>query len=271
MREKDILKIAKKKWGQNFLRDIDVVVQFIDALELKNTDRLVEIGPGLGALTEYMVLAVEKLTLIEIDPDYATMLGENLSDYTHVKIFNQDVLTMDVQDLVVNKKANKLIGSLPYNISKKIIDMYCGQYNYGFETSVFMLQKEVAHDYIAFRGKNTLLHSLLSVLNDIDLVIEVEKSKFIPVPQVDSAIIKLTRKSVSEIKISAELYVKYQQFLKNCFRNPRKKLKKNLSAIYNEIDWDKYFADVNIKENARVEEVSSQTLQSLFLKLPTSK
>lgn len=256
--------VAKKKWGQNFLKDTDAILDFISALNPQPNNRVLEIGPGLGALTEYLVANVGFLKLVEIDPDFFQLLTENLGTHENVEIINRDVMELNLEELVAKDNITKVIGSLPYNISKQIVAKFCMDPAYSFNICVFMLQKEVAHDYLADKNKNSFLHAWLSIFNDMELVLEVEKSKFVPQPKVDSTIIKFKRKPAHQIEIDiAELPV-YQKFLRNLFLTPRKKLLKNLKNIYPLHDWGKIFAQLELADNIRVEQLSDKQILQLF-------
>lgn len=255
----------KKKWGQNFIKSTEVVLDAVEALDLHPTDRLIEIGPGNGAFTEFMAASVEYMRLIEIDSELIPLLTEKFGFLTTVEIIQQDVLKVDTRELISALNINKVFGALPYNISKQIVELFCGNYSATFDRCVFVLQKEVAHAYAGIGKKSTMLNQIYSVFNDIYLIEDIERSHFKPEPKVDSSLILFKSIPRSEIKFSETEIKLFIKFVKNCYRNPRKKLKKNLKAIYSELDWDKLFREINIAESARVEELGTDELRALFL------
>lgn len=253
----------KKYWGQNFLTNVDVILDMISALDLKPEDRILEIGPGRGALTEYLIPNASLVLAIEIDSELYSSLKTDFEAYSNFKIINKNILDLDIEEVITKYNINKIIGSLPYNISKKIIEKFCADGKYGFETSVFMLQEEVAYAYLGSQyGKSSILSNILQLFNRITLVTKVDKYMFNPIPKVNSAVIKFKRKE--GILISEDDIFNFIKFIHNCYRNPRKKLIKNLNSIYTAKAWNNIFKELNFAENIRVEQLSESELIKLF-------
>ncbi len=252
----------KKKWGQNFLRNVDMVLTLLTAADLQKEDRILEIGPGDGAVTEFVIENVDFTLAVDIDPEAVNKLKEKFGHYESFEIKNISIMDVRLNELTSGYKINKIIGSLPYNLSKKIISKFCEYPDNVFESCTFIIQKEVAHSYAGIGKKGTFLNNLFQVSNNIELIADIEKSNFFPVPQVDGSIIKFTPRK--KLKIKPSEYASYKKFLRNSFRNPRKKLKKNLRSIYKNYNWDDIFNSLDFKETTRVEELSNDEIIKLF-------
>jgi len=254
---------AKKKFGQNFLKDESVLIKIIESMP-RNNNRVVEIGPGLGDLTKRLVKN-EDVTAYEVDRDlYSILQVEFINEISSGKL---DLILIDVLKVWQDGSSlydgkYDLIANLPYYIATNIIlnafdDNNC-------ENIIVMVQKEVADKFIANPGDKE--YSSLGVISDIlceyrEILVEVPPSSFNPPPKVDSSVI-LLKKNMTE-KIDGE----FKKFLKFAFTQPRKKLIKNLSARYNKNELIKLFEELNIKENIRPHEVSSSLYSQIYKQL----
>lgn len=254
----------KKQLGQNFLTKTEPILDFIEALDPQAADRILEIGPGNGALSEYIAANVAYLHLLEIDTELIPLLQEKFGFLDNVTIANQDVLKLNVSEFIKDQQINKIAGALPYNISKLIIAQFCANPDLALERCVFILQKEVAHDYAGTGKKGTFLNHLYSLYNDIYLIADIDRQSFYPTPQVDSSIIIFKPLPVEKIKLPDTDRASYTKFLKNTFLNPRKKLIKNLSNIYRSHNWQNIFNSLGLGENTRVEELSTTQVLNLY-------
>lgn len=252
----------KKKWGQNFLRNVDIVLTLLTSADLQEKDRILEIGPGDGAVTEFVIENVTFTLAVDIDPKVVSYLTQKFGHYEKFEIKNMSILDLDSKEIKEQYKINKIIGSLPYNLSKKIISKFCEYPDNTYDSCTFIIQKEVAHSYAGIGDKGTYLNHLYKVANKIELVTDIEKSNFYPVPQVDGSIIKFT--PLEKLKIKTSEYYSYKKFLRNAFRNPRKKLKKNLKSIYKNYNWDDIFNSLKFGEMTRVEELTNNEIIKLF-------
>lgn len=260
----------KKQLGQNFLRNTEAILGMIEALELDSNDIILEIGPGAGALTEFIVPNVKKLILLEIDPALAELLKEKFASYSHVEILTADVLQINIRELIHTHKINKIIGALPYNISKRIIELCCADIEIVLEAAVFMLQKEVAFNYAA-KPRTNFLNQFLTIFTEVELGYTVEKSKFFPVPKVDSAAIRFTSLGRDHLVIEPELIPGYIEFLKLSFQNPRKKLINNFRRLFKNKDWETIFNSLKISKDTRAEALIQQDFLNLFSETKTVK
>ncbi|MFW5703186.1 MAG: ribosomal RNA small subunit methyltransferase A, partial [Candidatus Dojkabacteria bacterium] len=206
----------------------------------------------------------EYVLSVEVDDDLVEILTERYEHIDNLEILHADVLELDLAEILNNKKINKIVGALPYNISKRIIEKLLSVDTKQIQVAGLVLQKEVAHDYAGVGNKNSFLHALYSAIYEIKIVEDIEKSVFNPVPKVDSSSIIFTRKNSADFSVAAKDFSKYAKFLKNAFRNPRKKLIKNLKSIFKETDWDKVYQNIGFEENIRVEQLTNHQLVALF-------
>ena len=193
----------KKSLGQNFLTDINILNKIVAAAEVTPEDDVIEIGPGLGALTEQLAKKAHQVLALEIDTRLLPVLAETLAPYDNVQVVHQDVLQADLKALIAKyfdgKHNLKIVANLPYYITTPII-LHLLETKIDFERIVVMMQKEVADRLAATPG--TKDYGSLSVAVQYEMAAKVAfivpKTVFIPQPKVDSAIIVLEKKQVKE-------------------------------------------------------------------------
>ena len=181
--------VARKRFGQHFLTDAAVIDAIVAAIGPRRADALVEIGPGLGALTGPLAASVDRLTVIELDRD----LARRLRARSELEVIEADVLTVDFRALAAKLGAPlRVVGNLPYNISTPIL-FHLLEVVESVEDQHFMLQREVVQRMAAVPG--TKAYGRLSVMlqwrYDIESVLDVPASAFEPPPQVESALVRM--------------------------------------------------------------------------------
>lgn len=252
---------AKKRYGQNFLIDNNIIKKITDEVSSSSSDLIIEIGPGKGALTKELKKKDSYIIAYEIDTDLVTTL-EKLEN-EKVKVIYKDILTTNIKEDINNINYSELyiVGNLPYYITTPIIEHIIKQ-NLVFKKFTIMVQKEVADRFMA-KPKSRDYGYITLVLKyffDTFKVCDVSKYSFNPVPKVESAVISFIPR-VNKEKIDVD---KYFDFLKIIFRQKRKTLKNNVSNIYN---WDKIIkvlAKYNISESCRAEELEEQVILDIF-------
>ena len=187
----------QKKFGQNFLIDTHVLDKIIAAAEITKDDFVLEIGPGIGTMTQYLAQAAGKVAAVEIDKALIPILGDTLSAYDNVMIINEDVLKVDIQKLVEEENGGrpvKVVANLPYYITTPII-MGLFEKHVPIESITVMVQKEVADRMQV--GPGTKDYGALSLAVQYYaspyIVANVPPNCFMPRPKVGSAVIRLTR------------------------------------------------------------------------------
>ncbi|WP_270765280.1 16S rRNA (adenine(1518)-N(6)/adenine(1519)-N(6))-dimethyltransferase RsmA [Weissella confusa] len=189
---------TKKSLGQNFLTDINILKNIVAAGDVKDTDNVVEIGPGIGALTEQLARAANQVVAFEIDDRLIPVLDHTMAPYDNVTIVHNDILKVDLEKEFAKQFADttaplKLVANLPYYITTPIL-MQVLQSGIHFDNIVVMMQKEVADRLSAEPGTKDYGSLTLAVQYRMNakLAFTVSRTAFVPNPNVDSAIISLT-------------------------------------------------------------------------------
>lgn len=183
---------AKKRFGQNFLHNDAVISDIVDAINPEPGENLVEIGPGLGALTEPVIERAKKLSVVELDRDLAERLRHHPFLAPHLTIYETDALSFDFAQLATDEKPLRIFGNLPYNISTPLI-FHLLTFKDKVQDMHFMLQKEVVQRMAA--GPHCKAYGRLSIMTQYQCqvipVMEIGPEAFKPAPKVDSAIVRL--------------------------------------------------------------------------------
>lgn len=242
---------SKKSLGQNFLVDLKVLSEIIRAADLCNNDEVLEIGPGLGTLTQKLCQRAKKVIAVEKDEKLAEILEKNINDCKNLKIINADILRIKTHKLI--PKIYKLVANLPYNITSPVLKEFLTAKNKP-SLMVVMVQKEVATRICSLPGQMSILSIMVQLYSDPKIVEIIEPSSFFPAPKVQSAILK-----IDNIKPKLEIdEKKFFRCVKIGFASRRKTLLNNLSAGYR---IDKKEAKVilekmNLKQTIRGQELS---------------
>ena len=213
---------TKKKFAQHFLKNEKILHQI--SLTHLNKKNILEIGPGTGALTKYLIIKRSNLVLIEIDSDCINYLNKN---FKNIKIINDDIL--QVNFLKIFKSKFSVISNLPYNISSQVFFKVLEYRDYITEFT-FLLQKEVAQRICSNSGKKTygILSVLIQTFYKTDYILEVGPKEFDPPPKVDSALITGLRNKTINIGVSFNYFKK---IVKQSFQNRRKTLRNSLKNL----------------------------------------
>ena len=192
--------IARKRFGQHFLHDQNVLRRLVESIAPKADDRLIEIGPGEGALTLPLLRACGRLTAIELDRDLIESLAARAASVGDLHIISADVLTVNLTELAADASPLRIVGNLPYNISTPIL-FHCLEHAAVIRDMHFMLQKEVVERMAAPPGSKVYgrLSVMLQLRCTVDPLFEVPPTAFRPPPKVDSAIVRLTPLPASEL------------------------------------------------------------------------
>ena len=214
---------ARKRFGQNFLTDTQVVERIVSTIAPKENDHLLEIGPGQGAMTLPLLDQVNKLHVIEIDRDLIALLKSFNTD--KLVIHEGDALKFDLNTL---PSPLRVVGNLPYNISSPILFHLLTQRE-RIQDMTFMLQKEVVERMVAQPGSKTYgrLSVMMQAFFECELIFIVPPESFDPAPKVDSAIVYL--KPLKQA-LTNNLPV-FEKIVKACFAQRRKTLKNNLKSL----------------------------------------
>ncbi|HHX62770.1 MAG TPA: 16S rRNA (adenine(1518)-N(6)/adenine(1519)-N(6))-dimethyltransferase RsmA [Epulopiscium sp.] len=242
---KDILKrypfVFKKKFGQNFLINNDVLDEIIEAADLGGNDYVLEIGPGIGCVTQALLVNAKKVIAIEIDKLLIPILEDNFGECPNLKLINNDVLKVDLHELIKEEMKDepqgskiKVVANLPYYITTPIIMMLLEE-RLPIETITVMVQKEVALRMHAEPGTKQYgaITVALNYYASSYLVTEVPRDCFMPSPNVDSAVIQLRLHEKPPVEVRDETFL--FKLVKAAFSQRRKTL---LNTLFSQGDLD---------------------------------
>lgn len=244
---------ARKRFGQNFLHDDNIISSIVSAIAPKDGQALVEIGPGLAALTEPVADLISHMTVIELDKDLANRLSHHPFISSKLSVIQQDAMNFNFSELSA-KLGSKLrvFGNLPYNISTPIM-FHLFNFIDDIEDMHFMLQKEVVNRLAA--APNSKAYGRLSVMTyyfcDVIPILEVPPTAFKPAPKVDSAVVKLIPKKE---RIPLNHFKQLEQVTALAFNQRRKTIRNSLSTIMDE----NQISSLGIDPNLRAENLSLQ-------------
>ncbi len=262
---------ANKNLGQNFLINEEVVKNIVGCSNIDKEDLVIEIGPGLGTLTKYLLEKAGKVICIELDTKMLQILEDRFSLYNNFELINNDVLKVDLKNIIEKEKTTgkikntKIVANLPYYITTPII-MKLLEEELELESITVMIQKEVADRLIAIPGeKNTgaITYSVYYYASSEDIM-EVPNSSFIPEPEVTSKVIKLNiRKKPIVTPKNKEKMLK---IIKYAFMQKRKTLLNSLTnskVFENKHQGVEILNSLEIKENARPEELTLEQFKTI--------
>ena len=248
----------KKKLGQNFLINDKILDKIVKIGDITNKDNILEIGPGTGNLTKYLIKAKPKsIVVIEKDTDLINQLKQRFED--SIKVINEDVLKLNENFFT---KKFKVFGNLPYNISTRILSNWCLSKNIRFEKLILMFQKEVADRIIS--KENTKNYSRITILAnwkfDIKKKFDINPGNFYPAPKIQSSVLEfIPKKKIYKIKDPRNL----EHLTRVLFNQRRKMIKKNMLKLFT--NFDKILKITNIKLTDRPQNISVKKFLDLVI------
>lgn len=260
----------KKSLGQNFLTDINVLHKIVNAAEITEADDVIEVGPGIGALTEQLAKRAHQVLAFEIDDRLIPVLEETLSPYSNVTVIQQDILKVNLAEKISEyfdgHHQVKLVANLPYYITTPII-MHLLEDDLNLSAIVVMMQKEVAQRLTAKPGTKDYgsLSIAVQYYTKATISFIVPKTVFVPQPKIDSAVVCLNPRTPAECPKDEKAFM---QLVKGSFAHRRKSLWNNLIGMYGKNDQVKRSLEetlnkVNIDKAIRAEQLTI----SEFIKL----
>ncbi|WP_275340327.1 16S rRNA (adenine(1518)-N(6)/adenine(1519)-N(6))-dimethyltransferase RsmA [Proteus mirabilis] len=243
---------ARKRFGQNFLTDSYIIESIVESIYPQPGEAVIEIGPGLGALTEPVGERMDKMTVVEIDRDLAARLEVHPTLKDKLTIIQQDAMTIDFAQLAKERQQPlRVFGNLPYNISTPLM-FHLFSFADAISDMTFMLQKEVVNRLVASHGSKT--YGRLSVMAQYHCqvipIIEVPPSSFKPAPKVDSAVVRLI--PYKEKPYSVTDIAMLSRITSQAFNQRRKTLRNSLGGLLTAED----MLALDIDPTARAENIS---------------
>ena len=257
---------ANKSLGQNFLINKDVLENIINSSEISKDDMVIEIGPGLGTLTKYLLEKAGEVLCIEIDSKMIKVLNNRFNQYENFEIINEDVLKVDLNKIISEKKRQgkvknvKIVANLPYYITTPII-MKLLEDKLDIESITVMIQKEVAERLIAVPGEKETGAITYTVYYycESEKIMEVPNSSFVPEPEVTSEVIKMKLRSKPAVEIENPKIM--FMIIKSAFMQRRKTLLNaltNTKVFLSKEEGLEILKKLNLGENIRAENLSIQ-------------
>ena len=267
MRENGIY--ADKKLGQNFLISEEVVTSIVEKAKINESTGVIEIGPGLGTLTKYLLEIAGKVVAIELDKRMISILTKRFGSLDKFSLINDDVLKVNLKELIANMKNEgmksvKVVANLPYYITTPII-MKLLEERLDIESITVMVQKEVAQRLTANPGEEytgAITHTICYYTNP-STIIEVPKDCFLPAPEVDSSVIQL--EVLSTPKVAVENEEQFFKLIKTAFMQKRKTLVNSLEngKIASKKDIEEALQELGLDTRIRAEKLSLENFAYL--------
>lgn len=249
---------ARKRFGQNFLNDAYIIDQIVSVINPKNGENLVEIGPGLAALTEPVCELVDKLTVVELDRDLAARLRSHPFISNKLNIVESDALKFDFSELIQEDRPLRVFGNLPYNISTPLM-FHLFSFAGAIQDMHFMLQKEVVNRLAASPGNKNYgrLTVMAQYYSQVIPVLHVPPSAFNPPPKVDSAVVRLIPHKQKPVTVTNEKTL--NKVCAMAFNQRRKTIRNSLKELLNEDE----ISELNIKPELRAENLTLEQYAAL--------
>lgn len=266
---------ANKSLGQNFLSSEQVVNEIVESSKIDKEDLVIEIGPGLGTLTKYLLEKAGKVIGIELDKKMVEILQDRFKLYNNFELYQQDVLKIDLKHLIKKEKENtnikkvKIVANLPYYITTPII-MKLLEEKLDLESITVMIQKEVADRLIAIPGEKETGAITYAVYYYAiaEAILEVPKESFIPEPEVTSKVIKLNIRKEPPIEVQdKELMFK---IIKSAFMQRRKTLinaLNNAKIFQNKEEGNQILESLKLDESVRAEKLTLENFADITNKI----
>lgn len=256
--------LAKKSLGQNFIVDSNIIDRLVSHAQLNKDIAVIEIGPGLGALTQQLIEHAAHVTSIEIDQNMVEILSELFGEEDNFNLIYSDILDFDLETLVNELKKDykevMIIANLPYYITSEIL-LKLFKLENKVDSIMLMVQREFAQRLTA--DKNTKDYRTLTVLSktfyDSKIIMKISKHVFYPRPNVDSAIILMKNKAVDIEDID-----EWMAFVEMCFVQKRKTIYNNLRIQLSKDEASKILEVSNVEESARPAELSLEEFKKMY-------
>ena len=261
---------ANKKLGQNFLIDEEAINKAIEVSNINKNDLVIEIGPGLGTLTKFLLETAGKVICIELDDRMVKILRDRFSNYDNFELINNDILKVDLNELIKKEKKQninnvKVVANLPYYITTPII-MKLLEEKLDITSITVMVQKEVADRLVSLPGKNNsgaITYSIRYYTNP-EKIMDVQNTSFMPSPEVTSSIIKLNILDKPAVNVKDEKML--FKVIRLAFMQKRKTLLNALSngnLLNNKQEIEKMMKDLNLDLKIRGEKLTLEDFKRI--------
>jgi 16S rRNA (adenine1518-N6/adenine1519-N6)-dimethyltransferase len=250
---------AKKGFGQNFIIDPSVVEKIARVSGINETTNVIEVGPGIGALTEQLALKAKSVTAYEIDPRCIEVLADTMSPYPNVKVILKDFLEVRAEELPEGELT--LCANLPYYVTTPIL-FHILENLPKITSFTIMVQKEVADRFVAKPSTKdyNALSIIVQTLYEVKNVMNVPKGVFLPRPNVDSAVVRFVRRNILPIEDPDRFF----KLVKTSFTQRRKTLANNLKELGNQEKIQAAILKAGLSESVRAEALTLAEFVKLY-------
>ncbi len=249
-----------KRRGQNFLTNPKILATIIKAGELKKNDIVLEVGPGLGILTQELAKKVRKVIAVEIDTKLTNYLKEKFKNYKNIKIIQGDILKFKISNLKIQNY--KIIANLPYNITGAVLKKFLSEKPKP-KLMVLMIQKEVAERIVERSNKRSIISLMVKFYGKPEIISYVSKNNFWPRPKVDSSILRI-KEINKKYKLKSKEEKKFFKLIRDGFSSPRKQLVNNLAKIIKKEEIKKIFKKIGFDPKIRAENLNLDNWFTLY-------
>lgn len=255
---------TKKNLGQNFLVNPKVIDEIVTSADINDSDIVLEIGPGIGSLTEQLAKAADEVYAFELDGDLLPVLRNNLHQYGNIKLIQADFMKVDLEKFFTENdlqdKTVKVVANLPYYITTPILKKLLAA-PVKLNRLVLMMQKEVAERLTANPGHRAYgsLSIAVQTKTNVEISNQVSKNSFIPRPKVDSSVVVFTANDPADYLQDAANYKKFMNVVKASFKQKRKSLWNNLVTLVgkkSKTQLQTVFDNMHWEHNVRAEQIS---------------
>jgi len=258
----------RKRFGQHWLTSEKILHEILRAANLSSSDRVLEIGPGTGVLTRWLLPLAEQVTAIEVDHDLCEMLRHQFQDAKHLQLIEGDVLQLDLEQAIALEAEsaaaqpplpNKVVANIPYYITGPILETLLGTIaqpaNHRYDSIVLLTQREVANRLCANAGSKAFgaLSVRVQYLADCEFICPVPAKAFQPPPKVESAIVRLMPRSPQPVAIDP---VHLDRLVKLGFATKRKMLRNNLKSVVERDRLCHLLEQLKVSAQARAEDLT---------------
>ncbi len=256
-----------KTYGQNFLMDETILEDIIDHAGVDKNDTVIEVGPGIGNLTERLLARAKQVISIEKDPQFLPVLKKLAKEHKNFSYHLEDVLTLNLDELLDIIKNYKVVANIPYYITGKIVQLFL-QLKHKPQSLTLLMQKEVAQNLAAKPGALNLMAISTQLYADVKLLTVVPAFKFYPAPKVDSAAVQIILHDPPRYQVGDDK--KLFRILHACFAGKRKQLHNTLTnnLLLDKELVDKVLNDLHIERSVRPQQLTIEQWLELSKRLP---
>jgi len=256
---------AKKSLGQNFLQDKHIAEKIVKSANLREKDKVLEVGPGQGVLTEFLLKKADFVLAVEKDDRLFLSLKQRFGNQKNLRLVNKDILQLTEAELkkIFHEQPYKIVANLPYNISGVFLKKFLSA-DFKPQSMTLMLQKEVGERMTVKAPHNNILSLSVRFFGEPKRVFEVKPGSFYPRPKVHSAVMRIDniKKRFPQVKEKD-----FFSLVKKGFSAKRKKLINNLKNYYDQEKLKRIFSELNLSENTRAQELTLEQWVDLVLAL----